>query len=204
MTDAVPISQADYDLPLEKLESHLLAQRQRAADVVAAATRTWTWVRHGAFLASIVIVAIEKLTTGKVGANTAVFASVILLMVLSFVAAAKTRRIIKGLGNGQPTPKWVLKRMIRKTIFKGADSLRGSARFYPDRFVLEQNGSHFESDYENDKIELIALTPDYLQIIPVQRKDVPDEVYFIPLAAVDKPEELLQFLGGKPNYVDAA
>lgn len=203
MTDAVPISQAHYDLPLEKLESHLLAQRQRAADVVNAATRTWTWVRHGAFLASIVIVAIEKLTTGKVGANTAVFASVILLMVLSFVAAAKTRRIIKGLGNGQPTPKWVLKRMIRKTIFKGADSLRGAARFYPDRFVLEQNGSRFESDYENDKIELIALTPDYLQIIPVQRKDVPDEVYFIPLAAVDQPEELLTFLGGKPNYVDA-
>lgn len=203
MTDAVPISQADYDLPLEKLESHLLAQRQRAADVVNAATRTWTWVRHGAFLASIVIVAVEKLTTGKVGANTAVFASVILLMALSFVAAAKTRRIIKGLGNGQPTPKWVLRRMIRKTIFKGADRLRGAARFYPDRFVLEQNGSHFESDYENDKIELIALTPDYLQIIPVQRKDVPDEVYFIPLAAVDQPEELLKFLGGKPNYVDA-
>ena len=57
---------------------------------------------------------------------------------------------------------------------------------------------------KNDKIELIALTPDYLQIIPVQRQDVADEVYFIPLASVDKPEELLQFLGGKPNYVDAA
>lgn len=42
MTDAVPISQADYDLPLETLEAHLLAQRQRAADVVNAATRTWT------------------------------------------------------------------------------------------------------------------------------------------------------------------
>lgn len=204
MTDAVPISQADYDLPLETLEAHLLAQRQRAADVVNAATRTWTWIRHGSFLASIVIVGIEKLTTGKVGAHTAVFASVMLLMALSFIAAAKTRRIIKGLGNGQPTPKWVLKRMIRKTIFKGAASLKGSARFYADRFVLDQNGSHFESAYENDKIELIALTPDYLQIIPVQRQDVPDEVYFIPLAQVGQPEELLKFLGGKPNYVDAA
>lgn len=204
MTDAVPISQADYDLPLETLESHLLAQRQRAVDVIKDATRTWTWARHGSFLASIVIVGIEKLTTGKVGAHTAVFASVMLLMALSFIAAAKTRRIIKGMGNGQPTPRWVLKRMIRKTIFKGAESLRGSARFYPERFVLEQNGSRFESNYENDKIELIALTPDYLQIIPVQRQDVADEVYFIPLASVDKPEDLLPFLGGKPNYVDAA
>ena len=94
--------------------------------------------------------------------------------------------------------------MIRKTIFKGAASLKGSARFYPDRFVLDQNGSHFESGYEDDKISLIALTPDYLQIIPVQRPDVADEVYFIPLAQVSQPEELLKFLGGKPNYVDAA
>ncbi|CAB3625810.1 hypothetical protein LMG26696_00296 [Achromobacter pulmonis] len=204
MNDAAPISQADYDLPLETLEAHLLAQRQRAADVVKAATRNWTWVRHGAFLTSIVIVGIEKLVTGKVGAHTAVFASVMLLMALSFIAAAKTRRIIKSLGSGQPTPKWVLKRMIRKTIFKGASSLKGTARFYPERFVLDQNGIHFESEYENDKIALIALTPDYLQIIPVQRQDVPDEVYFIPLAQVSQPEALLNFLGGKPNYVDAA
>ena len=204
MNDAAPISQADYDLPLETLEAHLLAQRQRAADVVKAGTRNWTWVRHGAFLTSIVIVGIEKLVTGKVGAHTAVFASVMLLMALSFIAAAKTRRIIKSLGSGQPTPKWVLKRMIRKTIFKGASSLKGTARFYPERFVLDQNGSHFESEYENDKIALIALTPDYLQIIPVQRQDVPDEVYFIPLAQVSQPEALLNFLGGKPNYVDAA
>ncbi|WYX24174.1 hypothetical protein WJ971_29820 [Achromobacter xylosoxidans] len=70
--------------------------------------------------------------------------------------------------------------------------------------MLDQNGSHFESGYEDDKISLIALTPDYLQIIPVQRPDVADEVYFIPLAQVSQPEELLKFLGGKPNYVDAA
>ncbi|KAJ8134711.1 hypothetical protein OY671_012075 [Metschnikowia pulcherrima] len=43
-----------------------------------------------------------------------------------------------------------------------------------------------------------------MQIIPVQRQDVPDEVYFIPSAQVSQPEELSKFSGGKPNYVDAA
>lgn len=204
MTDAIPISQADYDLSLETLEAHLLEHRQRAIDAVNAATHTWTWIRHVSFLASIAIFGIENLTTGKVGAHTAALASALPLMALSFFAAAKTRRIIKGLGTGQPTLKWEFKRMIRKTIFKGATSVKGSARFYSDHCVLDQNGRHLESGYENDKIELIVRTPDHLHIIPVQRKDVAEDVYFVPLAKVSQPEELLKFLGGKPNYADAA
>ncbi|SDI97091.1 hypothetical protein SAMN05216588_13144 [Pseudomonas flavescens] len=200
MHQVAPIREVDYELSRESLEAFMLEQRQRQKDAIKQINGGWLRVRNGAYIGAAVVMTVDLLIAGTL---TAISAIAIGLILLGMWAKAKAQAKLAEMGAGAPQPKWLIRRLLNKRIFKGREHMSGSVRFYADRVVVDQGGSHFESAYEGDKIDLIIQSPGYLQLLPIPIPELEDEIYYIPLQAIPESVELIAWLQGKDNFIVA-
>lgn len=204
MSDALPISQVHYELRRTEVLEHVVRQRERSDAAIKKLTGTWSLIRSISLVGALVVVFSQKELAAMLGSLSSVFILGMALLAVWLYAARRVKQKILATGSEYgPAPKWLIKRTFSKRVFKNRDVLPGTASFYEDRLVIEQGNVRFESAYEDDKIDLIVLAPEYLQVIPEQRKDIGDDVFFVPLKSISDNDAVLALLRQQSNFIVA-
>jgi len=201
MSDAVPISQAHYELRRTELVDFILQRRDRSAAAIKKLTGKWDVIRRVALLGTLAVLFWREELAARVGSSTALTIGLV-LVVMSFYASRQIRQRVQAAGaQAGPQPRWLIKRVFSKRLFKERDSLQGTVSFYEDRLVIQQGDARFESTYEDGQIAAILLSEHYLEIIPETSTEMPDDLFFVPLQDIENRDELLALLREQSGFM---
>ncbi len=114
----------------------------------------------------------------------------------------KLQRALHRLDGAGSVKAKTLAKALEKRIFKGRDSVRGEARFSETGFELVQDGVKFSADYDDEiRIGFISERNGFVQITPGDARNLPDVIFFIPLANMSEPQALLEQVKRSSSFI---
>ncbi|GEM_PF-6314953 len=195
------IGRGSFTLQRQDVLAVMQDMRGASAQVVDDKTGLWRKLR----MLSVVVLIPTMIAGIWVNKAPWMQIGVVVLMVFGVLFKFSDWRIKRGmnqLGDTRKVSRNAVVKALEKRIFKGRDSVRGEARFGEDHFELVQDNVQFSASYDDaEKIGLIFQRNGMLQITPGDARNLPDVIFFIPLAQLSGADSVMERVQQSPSFV---
>ncbi|AYC99778.1 hypothetical protein [Neorhizobium sp. NCHU2750] len=195
------ISRGSFTLRRPDVLAVMEVQRGASAAVVEDKTGLWRKLR----LLSIIVLIPSIIAGIWLNRPPYMQIGVVILIVFGFLFKFSDWRIKRGMGQlgaSRTVSQKAVVKAIDKRIFKGRDSVRGEARFSEDGFELVQDNVRFAANYDDaERIGLIFERDGILQITAGDARDLPDVIFFIPLAQMSDADAVMERVQNSSSFV---